>query len=104
MTKPAVCAISGSPRQRSFTHRMLDLCIEGMGDVNVSKFLVREIPVIFIHPPMRLLPRLRLFFLQPLPEILPHQRMRIYGAVFLLSPEYQPRLSQGFQGIIPIEI
>ena len=39
MEKKRVLAISGSQRKPSFTERMLDLCIEGMGDaVEVTKF------------------------------------------------------------------
>lgn len=39
MQKKVVLAISGSLRKPSFTERMLDLCIEGMGDnVEVNKF------------------------------------------------------------------
>jgi NAD(P)H-dependent FMN reductase len=39
MTKKIVLAISGSLRQKSFTEKMLDLCIEGMGeDVEIKKF------------------------------------------------------------------
>ncbi len=39
MKKKIVLAISGSLRKPSFTERMLDLCIEGMGkDVEIKKF------------------------------------------------------------------
>ena len=39
MEKKRVLAISGSLRKPSFTERMLDLCLEGMGDaVEVTKF------------------------------------------------------------------
>lgn len=39
MTKKIVLAISGSLRKPSFTEKMLDLCIEGMGeDIEVKKF------------------------------------------------------------------
>jgi len=39
MTKKMVLAISGSLRKTSFTEKMLDLCIEGMGeDIEVKKF------------------------------------------------------------------
>ena len=38
MPKAKVLAISGSLRKASFTENMLDLCVEGMGEVELRKF------------------------------------------------------------------
>lgn len=46
MNKKIVLAISGSLREPSFTEKMLDLCIEGMGDnVEVKKFYPHKMKI-----------------------------------------------------------
>jgi putative NADPH-quinone reductase len=46
MSKTNVLAISGSLRNPSFTEKMLDLCIEGMGDsVEVTKFYPHKMKI-----------------------------------------------------------
>lgn len=41
-----VLAISGSHRKNSFTEKMLDLCLEGMGkDIDVYKFYPHEMKI-----------------------------------------------------------
>ncbi len=46
MNKKTVLAISGSLRKPSFTEKMLDLCIEGMGDnVEVKKFYPHKMKI-----------------------------------------------------------
>ncbi len=46
MTKKIVLAISGSLRKPSFTEKMLDLCIEGMGeDIEVKKFYPHKMKI-----------------------------------------------------------
>jgi len=46
MNKKTILAISGSLRKPSFTEKMLDLCIEGMGDeVEVKKFYPHKMKI-----------------------------------------------------------